>query len=192
MFRRRLSEPVAGAGAEVDLGDGVTMRPMRAQDVDELHGAIEENRAHLLAWMPFAERSFEQTAAHVRQTVRDLQTGAGLGMLLIDRGRLIGGVAFVGLSREDQSTKIGYWLSEAAQGRGIMTRAVSAMVDEAFGPWGLQRVEIRVAAQNARSRAIPERLGFRQEGVLRAAYRVAAETHDEVVYGLLAEDTRTG
>ncbi len=164
---------------------------MRPEDADELHAVIEANRPHLRPWMPFAERSFEQTAAYVRQTVRDLQTGRGLGMVLIDRGRLIGGIAFVGLSRKDRSTKIGYWLAEAAQGRGIMTRAVSAIVDEAFGPWGLRRVEIRVAAQNARSRAVAERLGFRQEGVLRAGYTVAAETYDEIVYGLLAEDERT-
>ena len=153
---------------------------------------IEANRPHLLSWLPFAERSFEQTVAYVRQKVRDLQTGRGLGMVLIDRGRLMGGIAFVDLSREHRTTQIGYWLAADAQGRGIMTRAVNAMVDEAFGPWGLRRVEIRVATQNARSRAIPERLGFRQEGVLRAGYTVAAETYDEVVYGLLAEDERKG
>jgi ribosomal-protein-serine acetyltransferase len=190
VFTKRLAQPVAGAA--VDLGHGVTMRQMRLEDLDDLHGAIEQNRTHLLAWMPFAERSFEETAAHVRQTVRDQQAGAGLGMVLTDRGRLIGGVAFVGLSRKDRSTKIGYWLAEAAQGRGIMTRAVSALVAEAFGPWGLRRVEIRIATPNARSRAIPERLGFRQEGLLRAAYTVGAETYDEVVYGLLAEDERKG
>ena len=37
VFTRRLAEPVAGAGAEVDLGDGVSMRPMRLQDAEELH-----------------------------------------------------------------------------------------------------------------------------------------------------------
>jgi ribosomal-protein-serine acetyltransferase len=190
VFTRRLREPLADTGGEVDLGGGVRMRPMRAEDVDELHCAIQDNRPHLQRWMPFVERSLDETAAHVQKTVRDLDAGEGAGMLLIDRDRLIGGVAFIGMSRKDRSTKIGYWLAEPAQGRGIMTRAVGAMVDQAFGPWGLRRVEIRVATSNARSRAIPERLGFREEGVLRAAYAVGQNTYDEVVYGLLAEDTR--
>ena len=69
-----------------------------------------------------------------------------------------------------------------------MTRAVSAMVAEAFGPWRLERVDLRIAEPNARSRAIAERLGFRQEGILRRAYTVRGESYDEVVYGLLAED----
>jgi ribosomal-protein-serine acetyltransferase len=190
VFTKRLRERIAAAGAEVDLGEGVTMRPMRPQDSDGLHRALEQDRAHIGRWLPFAEQTSEATVAHVRRTVRALEAGAGLGMVLIERGRLIGAVSFVEPSREHGSTQIGYWLASDAQGRGIMTRAVGAMVKEAFGPWGFRRVEIRVAADNARSRGIPERLGFRQEGILRSAHTVAGDSHDEVVYGLLAEDGR--
>jgi ribosomal-protein-serine acetyltransferase len=109
-------------------------------------------------------------------------------MVVLDRGRVIGAVSFVDTSREHGSTQIGYWLAKEAGGRGIMTRAVAAMIAEAFGPWGFRRVEIRVAAGNARSRAIAERLGFREEGLLRAGHTVGGATHDEVVYGRLAED----
>jgi ribosomal-protein-serine acetyltransferase len=67
-----------------------------------------------------------------------------------------------------------------------MTRAVKALIDHAFGELGLHRVEIRAAAENRRSRAIPERLGFEQEGILREAERVGERYQDLVVYGLLA------
>lgn len=190
VFTRPLGEPPAGAGAEVDLGDGVRMRPMRREDADELHCAIQANREHIGRWLPFAGQPREQTDAHVRRTVLALETGSGLGMVLLDRDELVGAVSFVNPSGEHRSTQIGYWLAESAEGRGIMTRAVGAMVEEAFGPWGFGRVEIRVAADNARSRAIPERLGFRQEGILRSAHTVAGESQDEVVYGLLAQDPR--
>jgi ribosomal-protein-serine acetyltransferase len=191
VFTKALREPVAGAGAEVDLGDGVRLRPMRLQDTDELHRVIEANGEHIGRWLPFSEQSQEETAGHVRRTVRSFETGDGLGMVVLEDGRLVGAVSFVEPSRAHRSTQIGYWLAQDAGGRGIMTGAVRAMVREAFGPWGFRRVEIRVAADNARSRAIPERLGFREEGVLREAHTVAGASHDEIVYGLLAGDEQT-
>ena len=65
-----------------------------------------------------------------------------------------------------------------------MTEAVRALVDQALGPWRLRRVEIRAAVENHRSRAIPERLGFHQEGVLRQAERIGDRYVDHVVYAM--------
>ena len=71
-----------------------------------------------------------------------------------------------------------------------MTEAVRALVDHAFGAWGLHRVVIEAATGNARSRAIPERLGFREEGVRRGAERNGDDFLDIVVYAMLATDAR--
>jgi ribosomal-protein-serine acetyltransferase len=69
-----------------------------------------------------------------------------------------------------------------------MTKTVSALLDHAFDEWDLNRVEIHVATGNRRSRAIPERLGFQQEGVLRDYERVGDRYLDIVVYSLLARE----
>jgi ribosomal-protein-serine acetyltransferase len=69
-----------------------------------------------------------------------------------------------------------------------MTEAVQALAGHAFEVWRLNRIEIRVAVGNTRSRAIPERLGFREEGVLRQAERIGERLEDSVVYSMLAED----
>jgi len=71
-----------------------------------------------------------------------------------------------------------------------MTEAVAAMVDHAFAEWGLNRVEIRLDVENARSRALAERLGFTREGVLRQAMWVARDFHDDAVYSMLAGEWR--
>jgi len=65
---------------------------------------------------------------------------------------------------------------------------VRAMTDYAFDELELNRVEIQVGTNNHRSRAIPERLGFQQEGVLRDYERVGDRYLDIVVYSLLASD----
>jgi ribosomal-protein-serine acetyltransferase len=69
-----------------------------------------------------------------------------------------------------------------------MTRAVSTLIGHAFGAWGLHRVEIRSAVGNDRSRALCERLGLVQEGVLREAEAFTDRYHDLVVYSVLAHE----
>lgn len=69
-----------------------------------------------------------------------------------------------------------------------MTAAVRLLVDHALSLWRLNRVEIRVAAENRRSRAISERLGFRQEGMLRQAELIDGRYLASIVYSMLAAD----
>jgi ribosomal-protein-serine acetyltransferase len=97
-------------------------------------------------------------------------------------------IGFHAVSWRDRSAEIGYWLSADAQGRGILTRAAARLIDHAIAEWKLNRIEIRAAPDNARSRAVPERLGFVLEGTLREAERVGDRYVDSVVYSMLARD----
>ena len=69
-----------------------------------------------------------------------------------------------------------------------MTEAVRVLVDHALTVWQLNRVEIRAATGNKPSRAIPERLGFQEEGTLRQAQLVNDQYLDYVVYSTLADE----
>jgi ribosomal-protein-serine acetyltransferase len=98
----------------------------------------------------------------------------------------------IGLHRIDwanRSVSLGYWLDRHKQGRGIVTRAARAVVDDCFGRLELHRVEIRCGLENHRRRAIPPRLGFREEGVLRGAQWLGDRFTDIVIYGKLREDS---
>jgi ribosomal-protein-serine acetyltransferase len=100
---------------------------------------------------------------------------------------------YIGLNRIDWAnyrTEIGYWIGASFQGRGIMTRSCRAMLAYAFDELKLNRVEIYCAVDNLRSRAVPERLGFRKEGVMRQAERVHERYHDLVCYSMLAAEWR--
>jgi RimJ/RimL family protein N-acetyltransferase len=91
------------------------------------------------------------TAIGTRQQVAD---NDGFQTAIVCDGSIVGAAGFHGVDWVHRSTSIGYWLDAAPQERH------------------LNRVEIRAAPDNLRSRAIPERLGSRQEGVLREAERV--------------------
>jgi carbamoyl-phosphate synthase large subunit len=171
------------------LSEDVSLRPIEPGDVDELYAVIEANRAHLAEFQPWAG---EQTIADTRTFVEAKRVqradNGGVECAIVKHGRIIGMVGFNAVNWRDRSTSIGYWIAAAEQGRGTVTAAVRALVDHAFGVMHLNRVVIRAAAQNTRSRAIPERLGFREEGVMRQGVRVGDRYDDDVVYSMLAEE----
>jgi ribosomal-protein-serine acetyltransferase len=170
-----------------DLTDDSHLRLLREDDAEELHAVIEENRAYLAEWLPWpAEQTLERTAEFIRKAAKQLEENDGFQAVIVRDGRIAGAAGFMGIKWESRSTGIGYWLAEAHQGSGLMTRAVAALTRHAFGELELNRVEIQVASDNRRSRAIPERLGFQEEGVLREYERVGDRYLDIVVYSLLA------
>jgi ribosomal-protein-serine acetyltransferase len=165
------------------------LRILEDCDAEDLYAVVDANRDHLTRWLPWAAgQTLEDTVTFIRSTRRQLANDDGFQTVIVEDGRMIGMVGFHGVSWGHRSTSIGYWLAEAAQGRGTMTRAVQALADHAFTVWQLNRVEIRAAVDNSRSRSIPERLGFRQEGVLRKAELVGDRYVDHIVYVTLASE----
>lgn len=71
-----------------------------------------------------------------------------------------------------------------------MTRACELIAQWAFEEAGLNRLEIRAAADNKRGRALAERLGFRLEGIARQAKRLNGRFADMAVYAMLAAEWR--
>jgi ribosomal-protein-serine acetyltransferase len=174
-----------------DLPGGYALRLLEEDDADELFALIEANRDHLGAWMPWVgrERKPEDVLPFIRSTRKQIADNDGIQTAIVDAdGRIAGMVGFHGVDWVNGKTSIGYWLARDHQGRGTMTEAVRALVDLAFGTWKLNRVTIQAAVDNARSRAVPERLGFPEEGVLREVERVGERTMDHVVYAMLAAD----
>lgn len=175
-----------------ELSDGCHLRLLEESDSDELFALIDVDRAYLSRWLPWAAgQDLDGTLQFIRLTRRQLADSTGLTLAIVCDGALAGVVGLEPLDWTHRSMSVGYWLGERYQGRGIMTRAVGAAVDHAVSVWRLNRIEIRAARENLRSRGIPQRLGFREEGVLREAERVGDGYLDIVVYSMLASDWRS-
>jgi ribosomal-protein-serine acetyltransferase len=171
------------------LSEAAHLRLLEESDAGELHGLIEANRSYLARWLPWAAgQSAADTLAFIRRTREQLDGNDGFQAAVVCDGRIAGVVGYIGVDWASRSTSLGYWLSEERQGGGTMTAAVRLLTDRAFAVWDLNRVEIRAASENLPSRAIPERLGFAQEGTLRQAERVGERYLDCVVYAMLAAD----
>jgi ribosomal-protein-serine acetyltransferase len=193
------ASPAAAAATPLPLprfalrvDDDLQLALLERDDVDALHALIVAHRDHLAPWMPWAQTP---TLAATRGFVEGRALAAiaeadGVEAGIWWRGRLVGAMGIHGVQREPLRGSIGYWLAADAQGRGLVTRCVRALIAKAFDDLGYRRVDIRADVANARSRAVPERLGFAFEGVLRREFFDGRRFVDQAVYGLLREDWR--
>jgi ribosomal-protein-serine acetyltransferase len=85
---------------------------------------------------------------------------------------------------------IRYWITEEKEGQGIITRCVEALMNDACANTDVTRFVIGCARENTRSRAVPERLGYRVYVTVPQGEKVGEFTYDRVVYGMKANDWR--
>jgi len=175
--------PVLKASRDLEL------RPLNLRDAPALFALVEANRERLRRWLPWPDsnRSVLDSRAYILRVRAHQKAGLALPFGLWWKNRLVGIAGFVRIDPRNCSAAIGYWLTESAGGRGLMTSAVTALLRHGFETLKLNRIEIRAGVRNRRSRAIPERLGFRHEGTLHQAERLADRYVDHAVYALLAE-----
>jgi len=173
----------------LEIAESCQLRLLVEDDADELHALIEADRERLARWLRWAEtQTHSDTLEFIRKSEAQAAGNDGFQAAIEVEGRIAGVIGFTGVDWENRSTGLGYWLAAEYEGRGLMTAAVEALGEHALEVWELNRVEIRAAAENRRSRAIPERLGFRQDGVLRDAERIGGRYLDVVVYSMVTGD----
>jgi len=152
---------------------------------------ILRNREDFSRWFGawIAETTADGERAYLAKVTAQWAALEELAAVLLLDGEPIGYAGLHGIDRTAGHCEIGYWLDAAHRGRGHMTAAVRETERLCFEELGLIRVAIHIDTRNERSRAIPERLGYHQDGILRAQRRDQAGTpHDEVVYSLLRDE----
>jgi ribosomal-protein-serine acetyltransferase len=172
-----------------DLGDGLQIRTFTPDDAEVSFALVEANRDRLHPWMiwePDTKSPDDTRAFIVRSLASETDLDAN-GMWV--EGRLAGTIG-LRIDPGDATGEIGYWIGSEFEGRGIVTRACRRFFDFAFEGLGLHRMELCAATGNARSRAVAERLGMRQEGILRDGVRTAEGFKDLVIYGILDDEWR--
>jgi ribosomal-protein-serine acetyltransferase len=168
----------------------ITLRELYEKDAEALFQLTDSNRAYLRAWLPWLDQntSIENTRWFIQNATEQSRKSDALTFGIWLRGELAGVIGYHFIDKTNQTTYLGYWLAENLQGHGVMTRACAKLVEDAFITSKLNRVEIRCAVENKKSRGIAERLGFTLEGVLRQAEFCYDHYNDMAVYSLLAEE----
>jgi len=172
------------------IDETTALRLLRAEDAPELFAVTDSNRKHLRAWLPWVDATLSEvdSATFIEATVAQHEAGRGPQFVVVRDGAIAGLVGFKPIHRLTRVAEIGYWLAAPAQGRGTMTECCRFLVRYAFLTLDSNCVVIAAATRNQRSRAIPERLGFKFEGVLRERENLYGTFVDHAIYSQLRRE----
>ena len=161
-------------------------------DLMQLHQApilfdlIDSNRAYLRTWLPWVDKCqcIADSEQFIRQATASYEQNQALTLGVWYQTRLVGVINLHHFDRRKRTASIGYWLDEAHQGKGIMTRACQELISFGFSSLCLQRVSISCAVENTRSQALAQRLGFTLEETVKNKAWLYDRYVDHHVYAL--------
>ncbi|MFJ5717356.1 GNAT family N-acetyltransferase [Neobacillus sp. NPDC093127] len=172
------------------IDEEVSLKLIELKDAERIFELTNQNREHLREWLPWLDMTtkIEDTKGFIQMCLKGYAENKSLNAVILFKGEIVGAASFNTIDWSNKNAHIGYWLAAEYQGNGIMTKTARALTDYAISELKLNRVEIRAAVENKKSRSIPERLGFVNEGCIRQAEWLYDHYVDHMVYGMLAED----
>lgn len=136
-----------------------------------------------LAWPAFCQS--EQDFRHfIQRSLHDYAEGQSLTCAIRYKGELVGNCSFNSIDHDLSRVKIGYWLSQHHNGKGIITRTVVKLIDLAFNHYHINKVELAAAVDNWPSRKVAERVGMKLEGIITNSEKVGERILDHAIYAI--------
>ena len=167
----------------------LTLRSITADDAEAYLGIFSEAEV-MRYWSCEPIDSIDQAREMLDRDIEWARSGEALcwGIAVPETGRLIGKISLYLFSRQNRRAEIGYVLDRTYWRRGLMSEAVTAVLDYAFDALDLNRIEADVDPEHAASLALLYKFGFAREGLFRQRWRVHGQWRDSVMLGLLAAD----
>ncbi len=172
------------------INDDLSLKLIELRDGESVFELTNKSRSYLREWLPWLDVTIklEDTIEFIKGCLKGFAENKSINLVILFKGEIVGVAGYNNINWSNKTAYIGYWLGEEFQGNGIMTKVAKTLTDYAFNELKLNKVEIRAAVGNKKSRSIPERLNFVNEGCIRQAEWLYDHYVDHVVYGILAEE----
>ena len=162
----------------------LTLRPFRASDAPQAFANWMSDPAvtHYLTWEPHADPAFTRHLLAMWEEEAKLDDVYHWAIVSDETGEAVGDISVVSLDRRTECAQVGYCLSRKLWGHGIMTEALTAVIDYLFGAAALWRIEGTYVADNAASGRVMEKCGMRTEGTARQAWVLPSGERADLVH----------
>lgn len=169
----------------------LTLRPIVETDFEAM--TVYRGDPEVCRYLPFTPQTVDDIRGRMGHmlgstSLEGERGGVPVGILRRDEGDLIGDLVLFHLDQVNGNVEIGWVIRPDVSGRGYATEAVSALLDAAFGVFGVRRVVARIDAENEASARLAERVGMRLEARLVQNEWYNGRWGDELDYAILASE----
>ena len=174
----------------------LTLRPPVHSDFQAWAALRLQSRDYLTPWEPawasdhLGRKSFTN---RVYWAQRSVSSGTALPLFLIRREDqvIVGAITLDNIRRGPaMAGTLGYWSGQPFARQGYMREAIGSVVHYAYGKLDLSRIEAACLPENAASRGLLEKSGFKYEGVAQSYLQIAGRWRTHVLYAALRHDRR--
>lgn len=181
--------------------DRLVLRPPESGDFEAWAALRLQSSEFLQRWEPlWADDHLTRKgfANRVIWSQRSVAGGTALPLFLFRRDAPVkGGLELLGAITLDNIRRgpamagtLGYWIGQPYARQGYMREALQAVVHHAFTRMDLSRLEAACLPENAASRGLLEKCGFKYEGVAQAYLQIHGRWRNHVLYSNLRLDRR--
>lgn len=171
----------------IKVSEDIMLYPLSQEYALDIFRTLDNEREYMRVWLPFVDATHE--IGDTEKAIDYLVDGVNEQFCIFYKDKFVGLIGFKDTDTGNKKIEIGYWLSQYVQGHGIMTQSVKCLLTYAFEEKEMNRVQIKVAVANRKSRAIPERLNFKEEGIERDGELLVDNKYtDIVIYSLLKRE----
>lgn len=168
------------------VNEKISLHPPVPEDAAAIFRTIDEHRESLRTWLPFVD--FTKTQQDSENFLGSVVNSEEILFIIRFEDMFAGLIGLKNPDHMNHKVEIGYWLNPLFEGKGIVTLSCYQLIQYAFRKLNMNRILIQVATGNQKSRRIPERLGFQEEGIERDGELLVSGYTDIVKYGLLKRE----
>lgn len=176
---------------QIRVDNEIVLKQIEKSDAQDIFDTINSQRSYLGQWLPFVEytKDISDSEKYIDSVINSPEEYFELVFTILKNDKFVGIAGFKGTDKQNKKTEIGYWLSQKDQKQGIITKSVNKLCEYAFNELGINRVQIKCAVGNTRSKQIPKRLGFKFEGIERSGELLTGGIFTDIeVYSKLKTD----
>jgi ribosomal-protein-serine acetyltransferase len=175
---------------KIIVDDNLSMEIITSQHAESIFNIANSNRDQLREWLPWVDKmkSIDFIIDFIVEAQICYFEKRDYAYVILYNNIVVGRIGIYKIDHLNKIGSIGYWLDEGHQGKGIITKACRELLNYGFNALDLNRIEIKCGTKNHKSQAIPKRLNFKEEGIVRQGELLYNKYIDLYSYSMLKED----
>ncbi|MBQ4580701.1 MAG: GNAT family N-acetyltransferase [Clostridia bacterium] len=167
----------------------LTLRRARMSDAADIYRYAQDPEvARHVLWE--VHRSIFETRSYVRFLLYQYRNGLPGSWVIVlkENKRVIGTIGYMTCNADNSTVEVGYSLAREHWGKGLMTEALAAVIDETFRTLKLHRIEAMHFTDNPSSGRVMEKCGMQHEGHMRERINCKGVFRDVEMWAILQKD----